>query len=187
MRFKILIITLLGITLTTNAQTPSVEKSIWQIQSGFIGVWFNIESRLTNSLALRCEVGLDGGWKSYDDNYAYALAPVIRLEPRWYYNFGNRIDKSLRIDNNSGNYLSLKTSLNPDLFVISNKDNVTVYNQLNVLPMWGIRRNIGKHFNYELGLGLGGRYIFPYEGSTIEGEGEWNVAIDLNLRIGYTF
>ena len=187
MKLRFLIIALLGITLNTIAQTPSVEKSIWQIQTGIIGVWINNESKLTNSLALRSELGLEGGWQSYGNEYAYFLTPVIRIEPRWYYNFDKRINKSRRIDNNSGNYLGLKTSFHPDLFVISNKEDVTVYNQISIVPVWGIRRNIGKHFNYEVGFGIGGHYVFQNEKYYDEDEGKWTVAGDLNLRIGYAF
>ena len=187
MKLRFLTIALLGITLTTNAQKPSVEKSIWQIQTGLIGVWINNEIKLTNSLAIRSEFGLAGFWQSYGNDNTYMITPVIRLEPRWYYNFGNRIDKSKRIDNNSGNYLGLKTSFHPDLFVISNKENVTIYNQISIVPVWGIRRNIGKHFNYEVGFGIGGHYVFQNEKYYDKDEGKWNVALDLNLRIGYAF
>lgn len=187
MKLKFLTIALLGLTLATNGQTPSVEQSIWQIQGGLIGVWLNNETKLTNSLAIRSELGLGGGWKSYNDDFAYIITPVIRVEPRWYYNFGNRINKSRRIDNNSGNYLGVKTSFHPDLFVISNKENVTVFNQITIVPVWGIRRNMGKHFNYEAGIGIGGHYVLPNEKYYIDGEGEWTAALDVNLRIGYTF
>ena len=187
MKLRFLIIALLGITLNTIAQTPSVEKSIWQIQTGLIGVWINNESKLTNSLAIRSEFGLSGFWQSYGDDYTYVITPVIRLEPRWYYNFGKRTNKSRRIDNNSGNYLGLKTTFYPDLFAISNKENVTVHNQISIIPVWGIRRNIGKHFNYEVGFGIGGHYVFQNEEFNIEDEGKWKARADLNLRIGYAF
>ncbi len=65
MKLRFLIIALLGITLNTIAQTPSVEKSIWQIQTGLIGVWINNESKLTNSVAIRSEFGLAGFWQFY--------------------------------------------------------------------------------------------------------------------------
>ena len=85
------------------------------------------------------------------------------------------------------NYLGLKTTFYPDLFEISNKENVTVYNQISIIPVWGIRRNIGKHFNYEVGFGIGGHYVFQNEEFNIEDEGKWTARADLNLRIGYAF
>ena len=44
--------------------------------------------------------------------------------------------------NNSANFFTTSISYHPDWFVISNKDNLYVTNQLSILPKWGIRRNI---------------------------------------------
>lgn len=151
---------------------------------GFLGAWINTETKLTNSLAVRSEFGFDYGWRSYGNSYLYVLAPGIRLEPRWYYNFQNRVDKSRQIEGNSGNYIALRTSFHPDLFVISNTNNVSVNNQLSIVPIWGIRRCFGKHFNYEAGIGIGYRYIFPVN-KYVAGTSE--TLLDLNLRIGYRF
>ena len=73
----------------------------------------------------------------------------------------------------------------PDWFVISNKDNVSVVPTISFIPTWGIRRNLGKSFNYEVGLGLGYQYVFYKSAGFTENDGE--VIPDLHLRIGYTF
>jgi hypothetical protein len=39
----------------------SVEKSIFGIQTGLLGIWVHNEMRLTNEIALRTELGLDSG------------------------------------------------------------------------------------------------------------------------------
>ena len=44
-----------------NAQNEIVEKSNSTIQLGFVGVWINRESRFSNELSLRTEIGFDGG------------------------------------------------------------------------------------------------------------------------------
>ena len=61
------------------------------------------------------------------------------------------------MDGNQGNFLSIKTSYHPDWFVISNYDNINIISDISIIPTWGIRRNIGKHFNSETGIGY--RYI----------------------------
>ncbi|GAL79713.1 hypothetical protein JCM19274_3125 [Algibacter lectus] len=67
------------------------------------------------------------------------LAPVIRLEPRWYYNLDKRVSKSRSISGNAGNFLALQTSYHPNWFTISNYDNVEVVNQVSIIPTWGYK------------------------------------------------
>lgn len=166
---------------------PSVEKSVLGLQTGFLGIWSNGEFRLTNTIALRAEVGFDAAiWGgSLYDNTGFLLAPVITAEPRLYYNLKKRLGKGRSIAGNSGNFVSLKTGLHPNWFVISNQENVTVVSDISIIPSWGIRRHIGAHFNYEAGAGLGYRYIFAKSAGYAKNESE--AAVNLNLRIGYTF
>jgi hypothetical protein len=178
---------LCGMTLIAKSQTASVEKSTYGIQTGFLGIWAHNESKLTNSIALRTEIGFDSGiWGGdFYDGTGFLMTPVITLEPRLYYNLNKRVKKSRRIDGNSGNFISLKTSYHPDWFVISNTDNVSVVSDISFIPTWGIRRNVGKHFTYETGIGIGYRYIFAKQAGFLENESE--VAVNLHLRLGYRF
>ena len=178
---------LCGLAIITKGQEISVEKSIYGIQTGFLGVWVHNESRLTNEISLRSEIGFDSGifGGSFYDKTGFLMTPVITLEPKWYYNLEKRNSKSKNIKNNSGNFIGLKTSYNPDWFVISNYDNIRVVNQISIIPKWGIRRNIGNHFNFEAGIGLGYRYIFAKSAGYLTNESE--ATLDLHLRIGYTF
>lgn len=169
------------------AQEASVEKTVYGIQTGFLGIWVHNESRLTNTIALRSEIGFDSGlWGgTYYDYTGFLIAPVLALEPRFYYNIKTRQAKGKNISNNSGNFISLKTSYHPDWFVISNYDNISIISDISIIPTWGIRRNIGKSFNFETGIGLGYRYVFAKSAGYLENESE--LALNLHLRIGYTF
>ena len=69
--------------------------------------------------------------------------------------------------------------------MISNKENLEVISQISVIPTWGIRRTVGSHFTYEAGFGLGYRHLFAEKAGFVEDEDE--VAVNLLLRIGYTF
>ena len=166
---------------------PSVEKSIFGIQTGFLGIWANNELKLSNTIALKTELGLDAGlWGgSFYDKTGFLLAPVITAEPRLYYNLKKRVGKGRSIKGNSGNFVSLKTGFHPNWFVISNQDNLQVISDISIIPSWGIRRHIGSHFNYEAGAGLGYRYIFAKNAGYARNEGD--AAFNLNLRIGYSF
>lgn len=52
-------------------------------------------------------------------------------------------------------------------------------NQIAIIPTWGIRRKLGKLFEYEVGFGIGYRRIFD---NTFFEQNE--VAANLHLRIG---
>lgn len=171
--------------ISVKSQNASVEKSIFGVQTGFLGIWGHHEAKLSNQIVLRGELGFDTGiWGGdYYDKIGFLLAPVITAEPRWYYNLNKRVHKKRRIDGNSGNFLSLKTSYHPDWFVISNYDNINVISDISFIPTWGIKRNIGKYLNYETGIGLGYQYFFAKQAGYLENEG--NLALNLHLRIGF--
>lgn len=187
MKKNLLLLGLCFCTLLIHAQNASVEKSVFGIQTGFLGIWLNNESRLSNSIALRSELGIEGGFgiSSNSSQNFFMTAPVITLEPRWYYNLKKRKNKSKRIAGNSGNFIALKTSYHPDILITSNNDNVVLISDISIVPTWGIRRHIGNHFNYEAGFGVGYLHYFEKENVIIINES--NVAVNLHLRIGYRF
>lgn len=187
MRKIILTVAFFGLIITAKSQNASVEKSSKGIQTGLFGVWFHNETKLSNQIVLRSEIGFDSGiWGGdYYDKVGFLMAPVITAEPRWYYNLNKRENKSKRIDGNSGNFISFKTSYHPDWFVISNSDNVKIISDISVIPTWGIKRNIGKHLNYEGGFGIGYQYVFAKQAGYLENDSD--VAYNLHLRIGYQF
>lgn len=168
----------------TFAQKSSVEPSLYGVQIGLLGVWGQQEARLSNQIALRTELGFDAGIWGGDlyNETGFALAPVLTLEPRWYYNLNKRVKRSRNISGNSGNFLAFSISYHPDWFTISNTENVEVFSDISLIPTWGIRRVIGKHFTYETGIGIGYRYFFD---DFIGNQGE--IAVNLHLRIGYSF
>lgn len=166
----------------------SVEKSVFGIQTGFLGIWAHHEAKLSTRWALRTELGFDYSylrgwmWNEGGINYksGYALAPVLIVEPRYYYNLKKRVSKQRNINNNSGNFITLTARYRPDWFVISNMEHIEVVPNISFIPKWGIRRQLGNHFNYETGIGVGYRY---YLNPSSSGE----IAIDLHARIGYVF
>lgn len=185
---KIFILTILIICINLSfAQKCEVEKSIYEIQVGSLGVWIHNERKLTNNVSLRIEFGMDTGvfGGSFYPKTGYLMTPVITLEPRWYYNFDKRLSKSKNIIGNSGNFLTIKTSYNPNWFAISNYDNVKIVNQVSIIPTWGIKRKIGEYFTFETGLGLGYRYYFTKSAGYSKNESSG--VINLHLRVGYKF
>lgn len=187
MKKALITLTLCGLALIAKAQSTSVEKSTFGLQTGVLGIWAYNEVKLSNTLALRTELGFDSGiWETtfYDDyDSPLLLAPVIVLEPRFYYNLKKRSRSSKRIDGNSGNFIALKMGYHPDWFVLFNTDNAPIVSDFSIIPTWGIRRNIGEHFNYEAGIGAGFSHTFAERAGYSENKSE--MELNMHLRIGY--
>lgn len=194
---KILALIFLGLNLNANCQTVGVEKTFFSIQTGLAGIWINNETKLSNSIALRSEIGIEHDFFVGDqyDGVGFILQSVLTLEPRYYYNLKKRNSRGKKTSKNSGNYLSLKTSYHPDWFVLNLDENITKTADLSIIPTWGIKRQIGSNFTYEAGLGLGYRivYLKPnyYNGSSQNVD---DVSTNrnqytpyLHLRVGYAF
>lgn len=187
MRKVISTLTLFALVTVAKSQTTSVENSIFGVQTGVLGAWVYNETKLSNTIVLRTEVGFDFGiWETtfYDDyDSPFLLTPVIVLEPRFYYNLKKRAENSKRIDGNSGNFIALKMGFHPDWLVLFNTDNAPIVSDFSIIPTWGIRRNIGEYFNFEAGLGAGFSYTFAERAGYSKNKGE--MELNMHLRIGY--
>ena len=188
---RIITTIVLSITVNIVAQNASVEKSIFGIQTGYAGIWLNNEARVTNSIIIRSEIGIENDFAvgSHYDNTGFILQPILSIEPRYYYNLEKRKSRGNKTSKNSGNYLSLKTSYHPDWFVLNLDENITKIPDLSIIPTWGIRRQINNNFNFETGVGLGYRVVYLKTDSIFDGfENNRNQYIPyLHLRIGYVF
>ena len=172
--------TVILLGLTAQAQEPSVEKSIFGVQTGVLGVWGHNEVRLSTKISLRSEIGLNSGFFSGTENTSsFILFPIITVEPRYYYNLVKRFHAGKNTQKNSANFLTAKVSYVPDWFKISNESHISVADGISITPKWGIKRTISKHFTYEAGIGMGYYALFD--------SNENGVAVDIHLRIGYTF
>ena len=185
---NLLIILLFFSTIVAKAQETSVEKSTFGVQTGVLGIWAYNEAKLSNAIALRTELGFDFGvWETtYYDDYdsPFILTPVIVVEPRFYFNLKRRSKNSQRTDGNSDNFIAIKTSYHPEL-ALFNTDDAPVVSDFAIIPTWGIRRNLGAHFNYEAGIGVGYSYTFAERAGYSKDKSE--IELNMHLRIGYRF
>jgi hypothetical protein len=67
---------------------------------------------------------------------------------------------------------------------LTNNENLVIPDQISIMPTLGIKRNIGKRFDYEIGGGFGYRYILE-EIKHQDKKSEF--AINILLRIGYKY
>lgn len=123
-------------------ETVSVEKSLFNVQTGAVGAWVSYEARLSNRWALRTEVGLDLwtfettntiGTKKTD----YFFLPSIAVEPRWYYNIQKRSNKGYHTANNSANFVTLAVEYYSDALKIGAPNYVRILDQISFVPKWG--------------------------------------------------
>jgi hypothetical protein len=179
----------------SNLAPASVEKSIYGIQTGFLGTWLYNESRLNNEFALRSQVGFDfrvegiREFESFGPNSDFYGILHLSLEPRWYYNLDRRLKKGKNIDRNSGNFVALLTSLNLESVSFTNNDRIRSLDQIRFVPKWGIRRSLGKHISYEAGFGFGYAFFLNNTERTrffpFRNERTSNFSVDIHLRIGF--
>lgn len=165
---------------------PTVEKSIWNAQTGILGIYVNNESRLADKFALRTEAGLDAGFAANGNDTKWGVVPTLNIEPRYYYNIAKRATKGRNTQGNASNFITMLFKYSTKGLVFENDNNVKSANMIAIIPKWGIRRNIGKSkFNYEAGIGVG---YYSYFGSDrVYYEYPEGIAVDLHLRIGYRF
>jgi len=171
------------LSFNIQAQEASVEKSIFGVQAGIMGVWLNNEVKLSSTVALRSEVGFRAtnlriGNPIYSRGNEPFIPLVLTIEPRWYYDIKKRHSRGLCIANNSATFVSLKLRHHAGWLMLSGKQP----SNIQIIPMYGLRGSIGQHFNYEIGVGIGYQHTFTSVKEEID---VW--AFNIVLRIGYTF
>jgi len=166
------------------AQDTAVEKNVWGIQLGIHPLSVYNETRLASTITLRSELGLSFGVSGEQ----WGIIPTIIVEPRYYYKLKKRATRGKKIKDNNGNYFSILLGVNPGIGIGS--DDVNFYPVISTIPMYGLRRNIGDHFNFETAIGFGYNWEFQTvelaDGNTIN-VSEGGTSIGLRLAIGYRF
>ena len=86
------------------------------MQTGILGFWASNELKLANSFTLHSEVGLDAGFFGGEmrSKNTFLLAPVICIEPKWYYNLEKRSSRNKNIKNNGASFVTVSMSYHPD-------------------------------------------------------------------------
>lgn len=164
-------------------KTASVENALFAAEVGLVGFWANTEMKMAKHWALRTEIGAESFTVTYrNHDRETVLASVVSVEPKWYYNLDKRAKNGKKTEGNSGNAFSVKINYNPRFILIGDGD-VPKPNHLAVLPKWSLRRQYGKHFTLETGVGIGP--IFYLGDDNLYKHAE--TFFDGMFRIGYTF
>ena len=154
---KIIVLTFLGITLFSNAQEKQKLKDLFNAEAGLIGVWINYEKTLNDKFTLNTELGYAGGVLKGTDNRSidYIFTTIFSLEPRYYYNFNKRLEKSKNVTNNAANYFTTEFYYVPNWLTKSNRLDASVEPNFGIIPKWGVRRNLVQNLNFDFAIGIG--------------------------------
>ena len=183
MKKKLLLTGLIVISFFNKKKNKKIKKNNNRKQIGLFGIDFYNETRLADKFALRAEASLFPAIWGGDlyGKTGFAFYPALTLQPKYYYNIARRAEKGKNTKNNGANYLGLQVRYIPNWFVISNTENVSLSNQINFIPTFGIRRNFSENFNYEFKAGLGYGTTF---GEKFNNSG---AVLDLSIKVGYDF
>lgn len=140
--------------VSAQEQKGSLQKGLASVDIGFLGSWLTYERQVSSQLTLHTQLGLEGGLFGGGGDFNYAFTPTISVEPRFYYNFNERVAKQKKTINNSANYFTLTGTYIPGLFTVTN-DDIEADAALNLIPKWGLRRTIGKNFKFDFAVGYG--------------------------------
>ena len=117
--------------------------------SGSPSIDYTFEIPLTKSLCFNNSLILNNLTYLLEDTAM--LFVQLNIEPRWYYGYIKRMQRNQITTNNSSDFLSLSL-LTTHPFTEVKMKNATMFT---LLPKWGLRRALGKHFIFEFALGYG--------------------------------
>jgi len=164
-----------------------VANSLHSLQTDLNGLFYVHERGLNEELTLRIEAGIKQAFRTrtiIPVINVYSLRPVVTIEPRYYYNLAKRAAKEKNTDNNSGNFVGFAASYEPDFVFNSDDNSVRGRSVLTLMPHWGIRRQLGRHFDFEFTAGLKRSYTKTGGSNQIV---RGNRCVDLGVRFGYRF
>lgn len=146
--------------IAQNATLPSVEKKQFTYHL-LANVSYEVGVSRLNTVRLSGPI--DGGavYEVYTDFQGntqtqsyYYVRPAIVGEFRHYYNLDKRLEKGKRVDKNSGNFLApVVIVYGPTLLKSDGLEAVDFGGVIG--GVWGIQRNYGKTFNFQLSIGPG--------------------------------
>ncbi|MCL2098156.1 MAG: hypothetical protein FWH23_05285 [Bacteroidales bacterium] len=178
-----LIIAIHLIVTLANAQTETVSNH--SVSLHLISTTYNYEHPLSKKMTITGSVGLAipyWAWHISSNGWAYAINPVLGLEPRFYYNMDKRNSKGKNTNYNSANYLSLDCYY---MFKSVANKNTSRLSGMIISPNWGIRRVYNGRWLLDFSLG-----IWCFQGSAeyfLGSESRFSWAPRINLKFGVVF
>lgn len=174
-------------------EKPSVNKSRFAVNLGIVSLGMQHEAGIGRKWALHSEIGVSlnpytvTNYSSLQDKTEFVTSPYFIIEPRFYYGLDRRQRLGKNTQNNSSNYLSVKTHFAAADWAISNSDRrFEPASALFIVPTFGIRRSFAKRFFYEFSFGAGFQHNF-HKSNNFYADDANEVTVDGQAKIGYAF
>jgi hypothetical protein len=165
-------------TMTVIAQNDKsyIAEKVWRINFLNPAIELELPTGNNSTFSSALGIGYGGGYPnltSGGNGFIYIISPFLDLQQKWFYNFDKRNNKEKTVDNNSGNFISLRFITKGNSIV----DNVTRTSDIDFAfgPTWGIQRKYGK--NFHLLFDVGPQYYFDTNGNG----NVWPIMFQLNL------
>ncbi|WP_037319281.1 hypothetical protein [Salegentibacter sp. Hel_I_6] len=156
MKKLLLLSILLFFTFHISAQeTPQIStEKVWRIN--FLNPAVELEHPTGEYSTFSSGLGIGYGGGHPDLTYGapgfiYIIAPFLDLQQKWFYNLNKRVQKDRTVDNNSGNFVSLRL-ITRGPSVAENVYRTSDYD-FAFGPTWGIQRKYGKNFHLLFDVG----------------------------------
>lgn len=186
---QIIALLLLAFVAMPLSAQVSVEPAMTGMQFNLSNIAVYHERALSDRATIRfqAELGLEIEGTSFGENVDvdFYLTPTLRAEPRYYYNLDKRETKGKRTTNNGGNFLSLKTEYQLPFHLVKTDGDRRLRGHLSLIPRWGIRRDLGRGWDFELGLGAGIRATSYKVGN--DRRLDVNRILDVEWKFGFRF
>lgn len=169
-KFVVVLITIIG--YLSYGQTEKV------VRINFLNpaVEFELPTSQFTTFSAGLGIGYGGGYPDLtfnDSGFIYIISPFLDIQHKWFYNLSKRTQRGKKIENNSGNFISIRFISRGN----SIAENVSRTSDFDfaIGPSWGIQRSLGK--NFHLLFDIGPQYYFDTEGNG----NIWPLMIQLNL------
>lgn len=169
MKIVVLILVFISLFSLMPGFSQQVE-SLHSIKAGIPSITYSYEHALGKQFSLNMEAGADWSWHYSNHSTEIFFSPILKIEPRLYYSVKRRFEID-RFTNNSASFFCVTNSFHSAIF----QEHRSSY--FSVIPKWGFRRAMGKHFIFETQLGAG---MYFNRNSSQFGPG-------LDLKFGYAF
>jgi len=151
-------------------------ENIWRINFLNPSVELEVPTGTYSTFSSALGIGYGGGYPdltSADNGFIYIISPFADFQHKWFYNRNKRIEKNRTIENNSGNFVSLRMIIRGN----SIAENVIRTSDFDfaIGPTWGIQRKYGK--NFHLLFDVGPQYYFDTNGNG----NIWPIMLQINL------
>lgn len=162
-----------------NAQDLSSIKTekVWRVNFLNPAIELEIPTGQYSTFSSSIGVGYGGGYPDLtiadDSGLIYIISPFADIQQKWFYNLNKRTGKDLNIENNSGNFISIRL-FTRGKSIAKNVIRTSDYD-FAIGPTWGIQRKYGK--NFHLLFDVGPQYYFDTKGNG----NIWPLMLQLNL------